>query len=503
MFVASLKVNAFSQWASYGVNTLIAFFLTPFVIKMLDITGFGIWSLAIVFVGYYGFFNTAVSSSITRYVAHHAGKGDLESLKKTISSAMLICLISGMVALVISFGFTDNIVGFFDKTPKALVNDFKIVIRILGTATGIGFILSLLSAIVTAHEKFVVVSITGIGINLLRATLTVFWLLKGKGLIGIAWAILISTMVGVVANYMICRRVLPKIKISLSFAHWDVLHTLLLYSATTMVIVLGDLLRTQIDSTVIGKMVGFEKVAIYSIAGSLIGQMVSFTIAGIGVLTPRFANLDGKGFSQNLRNLFLKSLQCSSILGFGLCLMTFIWGGNFIRLWVGESFDQSIPILWILTCAWATDLSQSPGTGMMYALNKHKFYAVVCVLEGVIKLGLTLILVKQYGIMGAAVASAVPMIAMRVLLQPIYIARIVGLPLRKYAQPFIVPLISSAIVIGGGFVIGAYSNRLAGNLLSLSGYVGITALFFLGTNLILTYFLRQPGLLFALGIVKE
>ena len=38
----SLKINALSNWASLGVNIAIGFFLTPFIIRHLGKTGFGI-----------------------------------------------------------------------------------------------------------------------------------------------------------------------------------------------------------------------------------------------------------------------------------------------------------------------------------------------------------------------------------------------------------------------------------------------------------------------------
>jgi O-antigen/teichoic acid export membrane protein len=488
----SIKINALSQWVSYGVNVLIMFFLIPFVINKLDKTGFGIWRFAITFVGYYGLLNLAVSSSITRYVARYAGKGDSKSLNETISTAIAIYLFSAVIAIGISVVFAANIVNFFDKTPPELITEFNQVIRILGVATGMSFLAALLSAIVTAQEHYVVINVTGITLNLLRAVLTVVFLIKGMGLVGVAWANLIPTVAGVIVNYFVCRRFTPTVKITVLHARFDVLRTLLLYSATTMVIALADMLRGQIDSTVIGKMIGFEKVAIFGIAGSLIGQIVSFTIAGIGVLTPRFASLEGRGYVEELRKLFVKSLHYSALLGFGLCLMTFIWGGNFIRLWVGDGFIESIPILWILTLALITDLAQSPGVGMMFALNKHRFYAVASIVEGITKLGLTLVLVREIGIIGAALATAIPMVAVRVFVQPFYVARIVRIPLREYLKPFLIPFVSGGLIVGGCYLIGAFSNHLASNWFALAVYVAASVVAFAALTLGLSHFWGIP-----------
>lgn len=470
------------------------FILTPFVIDMLDKTGFGIWRLAVVFVGYYGFLNLAVSSSITRYVARDAGRGDSQSLNETVSTAMAIYLFSAVLAIGISFAFADSIVNFFDKTPLELVDDFKHVIWILGISSGINFIQSFLSAIVTAHEQYVVINLTGIVVNLLRAFLTILFLIMGWGLVGVAWANLIPTAVALLVNYIICRRFTPMVKITLMHARIDVLNMLMAYGVPTMVISLANMLRTQVDSTVIGKMLGFEEVAIYGVAASLIGQISSFTAAGIAVLQPRFASLDGRGHVAELRKVFVKSLHYSALLSFGLCILAFIWGGNFIRLWVGAGFNRSIPILWILSLAWIFDLAQCPGVGMMYALNKHKFYAGAFIVEGVLNFGLSLLLVRGYGIIGVALGTAIPMIALRVFIQPIYVARIAGLSLREYAQPFILPFVSSGLVVAGCYVVGAFSNDLAEDLLTLGIYGAVTAVLLATINIGLSRLLGKPGI---------
>jgi len=223
------------------------------------------------------------------------------------------------------------------------------------------------------------------------------------------------------------------------------------------------------------------------------------------VLTPRFARLEGGEHLEELRSLFVKSLHYSALLGFGLCSLAFIWGGNFIRLWVGEGFNRSIPILWILALAWISDLAQSPGVGMMYALNKHRFYAGACTLEGVAKLALTLVLVRDYGIIGAAFASAIPMVALRVFLQPIYVTRILGLPLREYAQPFLVPLLSSAIVVGACYTVGTFSNNLARSWLALAAYGAVTGVGLATISIGLSHLLQLPGVStnMVFGFVRE
>jgi O-antigen/teichoic acid export membrane protein len=483
----SIKLNVISRWLSYAIGSIIIFFLTPFVIKKLDMEGYGIWRLAVTIVGYYGFFDIAISSSITRFVARYTGQNDKISLNKTIDTAMAIYLAMAALVILISAVFANLFVGFFDKTPLQAIGEFEWLVRILGIATGLGFFGSLFSAIINAKENYVISSFIGTGLSVIKAALTVIFLMNGLGLVGAGLAILITTVFGVVINYIVCKRIAPEVKIRIFKAERLLLKMILGYSGITMVVVIGDLMRMQIDSVVIGKMIGFEEVAIYGIAMSLISQIAGFVTAGTSVLVPRYSNLEGGGRIDELRGLFVRSLTYSAFLGFGLCALAMIWGGNFIRLWVGDGFDRSIPVLWILSLAWTTDLSQSPSIVILYAMNKHRYYAKITLIEGVVKLGLALLLVKNFGIIGVALASAVPMVAIRVLLMPKYMSKLLGLSLAEYFKPFLLPLVSSVLVTGGCFLIGVFSNPPASNWFSLVVYGSSTAFALFTINIGLSY----------------
>jgi O-antigen/teichoic acid export membrane protein len=393
----------------------------------------------------------------------------------------------------VSFAFGGTIVGFFEKAPPEFAADFVHTIWILGVTTGLGFMASLIGAIVTAHEFYLVSSLAATAVLLLRAGLTVVFLVRGAGLVGVAWANLIATAVELSVNYVVCRTAIKGLELRVFHIRWNAMRELMIYGSITMVIFVADTLRTQIDSTVIGKMVGFDGVALYGIVASLYGQIIGFAIAGLAVLTPRFAHLDGKGNDEELKALFIKSLHYSALLGFTICTVALVWGGNFIRLWVGSGFDRSIPILWVLAPVWITDMAQIPSVSIMYAVNKHRYYAVACVAEGVMKLVLTLVLVEKYGIMGAAWATAITMVAIRGIVQPIYMSRIMNLSYESYLKPFLIPLVSSALVVAVSYAVGVFSAFPASNWAVLIFYGAATTVILAAINTGLSRALGLPA----------
>jgi O-antigen/teichoic acid export membrane protein len=448
-----LKINAISNWVTIVVNIIVGFFLTPFVIKHLGKTGYGIWTLVGSFIGYYGLLNLGVGSAITRYVARYSSQRDDKSLNETASTAMTMFCCTGALAVVVAFFVAGPLASFFKVDPGHFV-DFQRTVRLIGLATGIGFSSNVFGAIIRAHEKFVVANAANIAVTLARTALTVCLLLSGAALLGVAAATLITELLNLVVNILLCRFLTPLVRIRFDFARLSVFRMLITYGSITTVIVIADIMRINLDSFVIGKWVNLSAVGVYGIAATIIHYIVSLVTAGMGVLTPRFAALDGKGDHAQARRLLVKALSISSFLSFGGYMMAIIFGKQFILWWVGKDFDDAAAILWILSFSGAFAIAQSPAIGFMYALNKHYLYAIATIIEAIANLTLSILLVYRYGIVGVALGTMIPMLIVKILVMPVYVSRVAGISIRDYIRPMMPPAVVASIMTLAAYYMG-------------------------------------------------
>ncbi len=472
----SLKVNAVSNWCALIVNILVGFLLTPFIINRLGKTGYGIWILIGSFVGYYNLLDLGVRSALIRYVARYVRQADEQALTETTSTAMsMFCCIGGCV-IAASFLFAGLLAEFFDIAPENY-SDFKSVVLLLGLAAGLTFPSSVFGTIVMAHERYVAANFVSVISALMRAGMTVLLLVRGKGLVGVASATLVGAMFGLGANYLIFRYLTPWIRISFARAKWGVLWTLLSYGGLATVIKVADIMRMNLDSFVIGKLVGIAEVGIYGIAALIIRYILRFIATGMGVLTPRFAALDGANEHSQLQDLFVRSLSVSALLSFGCAMLAVVFGGRFIVLWVGEGFEDAIPVLLILASAYGFALAQNPAIGLMYALNKHSYYAAVTILEAIANLVISILLAPRYGIIGVALGTAIPMLIVKLLVQPIYVCRIINMKVKDYAIQIVLPAVVALVIAIIAYKEGMMTNRQGDSLIrwTISAFLcGIT-----------------------------
>lgn len=440
----SLKVNALSNWVSLAVNIAIGFLLTPFIIRSLGKTGYGIWVFVCSLIGYYGLLNLGVGSAITRYIARYSVQKDPKGLGEVASTALAIFSVTAILAIALSFMLAGTIADFFNVGPAERAG-FVRLIWIVGLATGVSFPGSVFGAIITAREHYVAKNIVVVLQELLRAGLTVLFVTVGWGLLGVGLAPLIASVFGIICNVLLFRIFAADITLRPSYANKRTLVMLLIYGGATTVISIADLLRINLDSFVIGKWMNMEAVGVYGVAALIVRYMARLISSTMGVLSPRFASLDGRGNKVELQRLFLRSLRISAFFSFGISFSAITFGPRFILVWAGADYSGAVPVLIIISAAYAFALSQNPSIILLYAMNKHHYYAFYTILEAAANVLLSILLVGQYGILGVALGTAIPMLIIKCLVMPVYVSRVSGMSLFRYLKAFYLPLFAISL----------------------------------------------------------
>lgn len=451
-------INVVSNWVSIFLNIAVGFFLTPFIITNIGKTGFGIWTLIFSIIGYYGVFETALIPAITHYIARYLGQKNQESINETASTAILIFVIIGAAIIIVSFFIAAPIADVMNITEENR-DLFIYVIWILGIATGIKFPSSVFGAIINAHEQWVAYNFSIIARVVIRAVMTIVLLLMGMGIQGLAYATLCSIIVEFIFNFIIYKYYAPEITMSFSHIKIKMLRLLLIYSGIMTIIKVSNLIRFNIDSLVIGKMIGLDEIGVYQIATLLVSYSAALIYSAMKVLTPRFSKLFGAGEKEKLKILFIRSLAISTFFSFGVVLLAFTLGARFIYLWVGEGFKDAIPVLWILLTAYSIELAQNPAGGLLKSINKHLVIAIAQIIEAMANLTLSILLAPQYGIMGVALGTAIPMIIVKLFVQPIYITRIMKINIFHYYKSILIHGALVVVLICAAFYTGIIMNE--------------------------------------------
>jgi O-antigen/teichoic acid export membrane protein len=418
--------------ANIVLEAAIAFLLMPLVVRTLGDRMYGLWTVVGTIIGYYGLLDLGLSTAITRHVAGAMGAGKAGDAATIASTSLRVYAVLGLVAVLVTGGLAMAARAFFPDPADAVL--FRKVILIVGISLAAGFPVRVFSGVLASQVRHYLISGARIASLILRSALTYYAARRGAGITALAWANCLATILEQTLLIVFCRIALPSIPVGFRLWSTATAKKLFGYSSLALVAATGETLRFQISAIVVSAFLGLNAVTHFRVASFMTGQYISIIVASMGVIVPVFSRLEGQGDRERLKEMFFRSTRISivlaSFIGFGLIA----WGRPFIERWMGAPYLDAFPCMVVMTVGCIIDLSQTTTSALFYGISKHGFYAVFNVAEGLLNIGLSLIFVRWWGIFGVALGTSVAMALMRLVLQPLYLCRVLSITPWQYLR---------------------------------------------------------------------
>jgi len=471
----------------FFATALVTLAMTPFIIHSLGDTMYGLWIFVGSFLGYYGLMDFGINSAIQRFLSRALSLNDTKDANKVLNTALAIFTIIGFVTLFFSFIIAFAVPLLIKNITE--VSLFRKIVLILGLNFAIGFPLRVFSGILTANIRYDLSTAIEL-IKLALRTIFIIVLLKaGQGIMALAFITLVTDISGYIAKYFVVRHLYGYIVFSRKLIDKSKIRPLFGYSIYTFISQIADQLRYNVDKLVITIFIGFGSVTLYSIASRLIRYYIDFIISAIGILTPIFSQYEARNDYVAIREKFIFTTKISSYLSIMIGGILILFGRAFIQRWVGTKYLSAYPILLVLAIPVTFGSMQAPSVHVLYGISKHKLYAISNSIEGIANLILSLILVRKYGLIGVALGTAIPMIIIKLFVQPVYTCRMMKLGIKEYYFKVLMPtILNSCIVLIVLWV--TVKNFITANYFNLAAFIlGFVVLFsvcifFLGFNLL-------------------
>jgi O-antigen/teichoic acid export membrane protein len=346
----------------------------------------------------------------------------------------------------------------FFHVPEGQVSSFKNMIWLVGIAAGIGFPRRLFDAILMAQERFVIANLLDSSLLILRGVAMFAVLYFGAGLEGIGIVELGTEILNVTCKLVAAFRLTSNLTISFAAADRRMAWALFSFAFFTFITLLGDALRFNVQSLVLGRFLDLQAVGVYGIAAVLVRLLLRASSACTVVTFPRLSLLGG-GDLDGFRRNYMKYSEMTALVVVGLGIELVLLSPNFIIFWVGEPFREAIPVAIILSAALSVDYVTGVSVNALKALNRQRFLAVQTILEGTANLLLSMYLVAKMGLIGIAWGTAIPILICKLFIQPGYSCRIIGVRLWDYVMTVMVkPMMLGAVVVSIFLLTGLFEN---------------------------------------------
>jgi len=405
------KLGAILSYVSIIASTLIQLLYTPFLIKSLGQSEYGLYSLINSVIGYLTILDLGFGNAIVVYTAKYRAQQKYEEEKKLHGMFLIVFSIIGFIAGLIGIILYFNVDRLFGSTMNSVeLNKAKVMMLILTFNLVISFMFSIYSSIINAYEKFVYQKLISILNTILKPLIMIPLLLMGYKSISMVIVITILNVLVLVSNYLYCRN---KLNVKIKYRGFDkvLFKTILGYSIWIFLGVIVDKVNWSVDQFVLGAVSGTIAVSIYSVAAQINTLFINLSTAISSVLLPKVSKMVAKdATSEDLTYEFIKVGRIQYILIFLMASGLTLFGKEFFVAWVGKEFINSYYIALLLILPLCIPLVQNLGVSIMQAKNMHKFRSILYAFIAIANIFISIPLAKLYGGIGSAIGTALSLL---------------------------------------------------------------------------------------------
>lgn len=411
--LATIARNVFSSWMGFGVQVLSTLLLTPIIIDKVGLEAYGVWLFLGSAVGYYGLIDIGLKAGITQSITRQIANREVAGLRARLSTYNPIMAVVGVSIILVATSAWQVIPHLFKISPNEMRNLTTVV---LIQSTGIGFGISMVpyAAILVGLERYDISEGCAVFSKIVSSLMIYIGLSLGGGIVSLAIAYTIGTVIDSSLRFTFARKLLPEIKkVSWSISGKET-SALMRNSYLNTVILLSRQVIHFSSSIIVGLMFGAASIPLYSIAGSFVEYATKIIMLSTRVLYPTMVALDKQGNEAQLLQLYKLSTKIAIGASVSILVVGAVWMKRFLTLWfanieAAEDIINSTPTLFIILGASTVAIAaQRCGSQLLLAKDEVSVLAKLMALEAIATLLFSIGLGYFAGLKGLAVGTLIP-----------------------------------------------------------------------------------------------
>jgi len=452
--LSQLKWGVLLSYLTMGLGILVSLIYTPFVLRVLDQSEWGLYQLVASVVGYLSLLSFGFGGAYIRFYSRAAVSDDAVAVSRVNGLFLIVFLVIGAVAVAVGAGLTAN-AGFVlgDKLTAQEVRTAQILMALMTFTVSISFPASVFSSFVMANERFVFQRTLSLVRVVVTPTLTVLVLLAGQRSVGMAAVAAVVALVMAAIDIYYC---LSRINMRFSFKSLDMsfLREIAVFSSFIFMNMLVDQINWNVDKFILGRVGGTSLVAVYAVAAQLNSYYLSLSTTVSSVFVPRVNKMvavvdDNKALTHLFTRVGRIQFLVLALIASGLV----VFGKPFLVWWAGSDYSGAYPIVLLLVLSATIPLVQNLGIEIQRAKNMHQFRSWLYLGIAIMNVALSIPLAQRYGGVGAAAGTAAALLVGNGLIMNWYYHTRVGLDMRHFWRSIVALLPGLVPVIGVGAAI--------------------------------------------------
>ena len=439
--------------AAFLLNYLIQMVLTPYITETVGADAYGFVTLAKNFAQYAAILTAALNSFAARHIAVAYHNKDYRKANAFFSSAFFgdMILASGLL-LIAAFliAFLERIL----QIPAALVAEVKTLFLYVFVNFWIVTVLTVFESAAYIQSKLDTAGLFK-GLSYLTEALILgaLFLLAPARVSYVGIGMICASLVVGLGNLYLCRRYTPELSIKRKDFSFAAVKKLVIDGIWTSINSLGEILNSGLDLIVCNLLLTPLHMGQVAIAKTVHSMFYGLFV----IINPAFQPMFLKSYAEKDKPMLLEELKLAMKVSSMLSNIAFsgflALGLAFYRLWIPHQDTKIIYELTLINC-----LTLIPGGPMqplyyIYTLTmKKKVPCFITIAGGICNVAGMYLLIKYtgLGVYSVVLTTAVVMMFINFITNPLYMAHVLNLP-RGFFYPVILKSLFSCGMLSGLF----------------------------------------------------
>ncbi|MFT5749110.1 MAG: O-antigen/teichoic acid export membrane protein [Ancylomarina sp.] len=460
MAINQLKAGAILSYVTIVVTNIVGLLLTPYILIKLGTAEYGLYTLMGAFVGYMTLLDFGLNNTIVRFVAKYRAEKDTKGEASFLGMSIFIYGMISLVLVLIGGMFYTNLEGIFESSMTAVeIKKAKIMFAILIFNLAFTLVGNSFAAVASGYEKFIYPKSVNIVKYILRSALLVVILFFGAKAVGMIVLDTIMNFLLISANAYYIFKVL-KVRVSFRGFKKPLLKEVFKYSVWIFVFAIVGQFQWKSGQMVLGVLTNTTTVAIFAIGIMLGSYYGAFSSAITSVFLPRATKMAvEEATGEELTDMMIRVGRISFLVLLYIFGAFFLYGKQFIVLWVGNEFIESWQIAILIMFAYTVPLVQGFGNSILEAKGKLAFKAILYLSFVIIGTAIGALFAPKYGATGMIVGSVTGWLVSQNIMN-VYYTRVIQLNILRFFRELAIRLL---ICMVGILTIGWFINLIPGN----------------------------------------
>jgi O-antigen/teichoic acid export membrane protein len=333
-----LTVNSASNLTRYGVSFLVSFFLTPFVVRTLGDSVYGLWVVLLSFVGYAGILEMGVQPAVVKMVSQHRGDTDRNKLAELLGAAFVFFVSVGVLAaLLFAFVLPPLLPFLAKKAPAALGS--HLLFAVIALDLLVMFLNTFFTGVLYGWQLYPIKNLVDMASWVLNAALLLLFLERG-GLLLLALAKTATDLGALIGTLIVIRRSVPRFRMVMRDAHRGALRELLGFGGRLFISATTTRVATYAQPLVVSSRISTAATTFFAIPVRLVDYAREITWSLAAGFMPAFSELAGRREEALLKSIYLRYSRYLIVVTLPIYVMLAVYGPAFIGLWIGPEYGR-------------------------------------------------------------------------------------------------------------------------------------------------------------------